>query len=121
MLQRFLKTQLSMTRFSSSTIKCSTYKHDERIFQLVDTHLHIYSLEARRSFPNFTEGTGSFMFPLKDYKFIYRTYLAKDIEASLLGSGVEAAVFEQCYNDSPEEVRWVQQEARTVDFIKVRE
>ena len=82
--------------------------------------MHIYHLEERKAFPNYTEGKGSFMFPLKDFNYIYRTYVAKDIEESVRRNNVEQVIFEQCYNDSPEEVKWVQKEARTVDFITVR-
>jgi predicted TIM-barrel fold metal-dependent hydrolase len=44
--------------------------------QFVDTHMHIWDLEGRKSFLNYSTDK-SFGFPPKDSHILYKTYLAK--------------------------------------------
>ena len=76
--------------------------------QFVDCHIHIWDLERRKSFPNYaTDPT----FPAcpAEGTILFRDYLLPELEECFARNNVEQAIFEQCLNNSPEEVRWVQE------------
>ena len=89
-----------------------TLSHTYRSFplQFVDSHFHIWDLERRKAFPNHaTDPT----FPAcpPEGTVLFRDYLMPELEECFARNNVEQAIFEQCLNNSPEEVRWVQEVA----------
>ena len=76
--------------------------------KILDSHFHIYDLGVRDSFPNRNVSHG---FPSPAQASIHRDVTVEEAEREAEGAGVREAVFVACYNDCPEEVRWVLHQA----------
>lgn len=82
--------------------------------RILDSHFHIFDLSVRASYPN---QNASHQFPSSDQAAINRTHLAAEAEDVMETAGVKEAVMVQCYNDCPEEVYWVMEQAKDHPFI----
>jgi len=83
--------------------------------KIVDSHFHIFDLNVRKSYPNQNASHG---FPSVDQTEINRSHTIEEAESTLAQSGVKAGVFVQCYNDCPEEIDWVMEQAEKHEFLK---
>jgi len=83
--------------------------------RVLDSHFHIYDLKVRASFPRQNVSHG---FPGPSQEAIHRNVDIVEAEVEASGNNVRDAVFVACYNDCPEEVRWVLGEAKNHAFLK---
>jgi len=83
--------------------------------KIVDSHFHIFDLEARKSFPNQNPSHG---FPSDQQPEINRSHTIEEAGREMGGRGIKNAVFVQCYNDCPEEIDWVFKQAEKQQFLK---
>ena len=82
---------------------------------IIDTHFHIWDLNLRLKYP---KTDGSFDWPDESLSKIYRNILADEAASEFKTSKVEAAIFVQCLNGSPEEIKWVEDLSSTYPVIK---
>jgi len=83
--------------------------------RILDSHFHVYDLTVRASFPRQNASHG---FPAPSMEAIHRDVDLKEAEKEASDNNVKEAVFVACYNDCPEEVRWVFEEAKNHSFLK---
>lgn len=89
---------------------------NSRGYVIVDSHLHVFDLKLRDSFPN---QNVSHSFPSeKDHAAICKTTTLDEAGKVTGDSGVENVVFVMCYDDCPEEARWVYKTAQKHAFLK---
>ena len=82
---------------------------------IIDTHFHIWDLELRSTF-KWTDG--SFDWPDKSLPIIHRNILADEAASELKTSKVDGAIFVQCLNSCPQEIKWVEELSKSFPVIK---
>ena len=82
---------------------------------IIDTHFHIWDLSLRLKYP---KTDGSFDWPDQSVSKIHRNILADEAAEEFKTSKVKAAIFVQCLNGSPEEIKWVEDLSSTYPVIK---
>jgi len=82
---------------------------------IIDTHFHIWDLGLRSTYLKTDQ---SFDWPDSSLKKIFRNFSSSESAAEHAGSGVEAAIFVQCLNSCPEEIKWVEEQAKEFPVIK---
>jgi len=82
---------------------------------IIDTHFHIWDLGLRTTYK---KTDGSFDWPDSSLKKIFRNFTSSESAAEHAGCGVEAAIFVQCLNNCPEEINWVEEQAKEFRVIK---
>ena len=85
--------------------------------KIIDTHFHIWDLDHRKSIRT-SKSDGSFDWPDASLVKIFRNFSASEVAGELNKSNVDAAVFVQCLNNCPEEIRWVEDLAKEHPVIK---
>ena len=101
--------------------------------KIVDSHFHIFDLEARNSFPNQNPSHGFpsdqqpeinrsfskiFFQGACEHCSLNRSHTIEEAGQEMGKRGIKNAVFVQCYNDCPEEIDWVYKEAEKHRFLK---
>jgi len=83
---------------------------------MIDTHLHVYDLKLKASFPNQNWTIVDFPDPVNEKAIAMDTTqeYAKEIANK---SGVKKVVMVMCFDDCPEETQWVYDNAQKVDLI----
>ena len=82
---------------------------------IIDSHLHVYDLKLRDSFPN---QNASHEFPsIKDEGPIVMDITQEYAKEIANKSGVKKVVMVMCFDDCPEETQWVYDNAQNVDLI----
>ena len=84
---------------------------------IIDTHFHIWDLELRKSIRT-SQSDGSFDWPDASLTKIFRNFTASEAAEELKKSNVDAAVFVQCLNNCPDEIKWVEDLAKEHPVIK---
>ena len=82
---------------------------------IIDTHFHIWDLELRSTFKWTDE---SFDWPDKSLPIIHRNILADEAASELKTSKVDGAIFVQCLNSCPQEIKWVEELSKSFPVIK---
>ena len=79
-------------------------------FEIIDTHLHVYDLKLKASFPNQNWTIVDFPDPVNEKAIAMDTTqeYAKEIANK---SGVKKVVMVMCFDDCPEETQWVKSAA----------
>jgi predicted TIM-barrel fold metal-dependent hydrolase len=91
---------------------------DKFPFEIIDSHLHVFDLKLRSSFPNqnpshsFPSATDPGEAPIA---YDVTQALAEQVAGA---NGVRNVIFVMCYNDCPEEARWVYEVAQSHQLIK---
>jgi len=83
--------------------------------KIVDSHFHIFDLVARNAYPDQNPSHG---FPSEQQPELNRSHTIEEAGSEMATQGIKHAVFVQCYNDCPEEVDWVYQQAKKASFLK---
>lgn len=82
---------------------------------IIDTHFHIWDLSLRRTFD---KTDSSFDWPDSSLPLIHRDILIDEAASQLTSSRVDGAIFVQCLNGCPQEVKWVENLATKYPLIK---
>ena len=82
---------------------------------IIDTHFHIWDLSLRRTFD---KTDSSFDWPDSSLPLIHRDILIDEAASQPTSSRVDGAIFVQCLNGCPQEVKWVENLATKYPLIK---